>query len=140
MVKMKAIFLILLSLFNFSIKASDCPLDFSSVSALCAELSWLDGPHDGAKSHFEITFFKKGDLSKTPVSPIHKVRIYSYMIMDSGHHHEGPKMTASEVTPGVIEVRDARFFMQGMKGFWEIRIAFSNASQVLSTQSFKVEL
>jgi hypothetical protein len=137
---MKAVFMSFLFLFSYSLKANDCPLDFSNVSNLCAELEWIDGPHDGEKSHFEVSFYKKGDLSKTAVSPIHKVRIYSYMMMDSGHHHEGPKMTAKEIAPGVMEVRDARFFMQGMKGFWEVRIALSNSIQVLSTQSQKVEL
>ena len=98
---------------------ADCPLRFDTES-LCGEIQWIKGPVLNAKSHFQLKFWKDGDALKTPVSPNGTVKIYSWMTMANGHDHGGPKMTKRKISEGVYEVNDARFFMHGMNGFWEI--------------------
>ena len=116
----KMIVTLLLCLTSLTAFAS-CPLSFPN-NGLCAQLDWVKGPWLNKNSHFEVTFWKSTDKSKTPVSPEQEVSIYSWMTMDNGMNHGGPDMTVVETSPGIFEAKDALFFMHGMRGFWEVRI------------------
>lgn len=116
---MKAFILFLaLSLNVFS--EANCPLEFSSEN-LCAELTWIDGPYLNEESTFEVRFWNKFNPGKL-VSPQNEVEMYSWMIMDNGHSHGGPAISWTEESEGLFMVEDARFFMMGMKGYWNIVI------------------
>lgn len=115
-----------------------CPMEFKEVD-LCANIKWINGPNLGQKSHFQLTFWEKGDHSHNPVSPDIDIDIFSWMIMDNGHSHGGPKMNFHEIIPGVFEVRDARFFMHGMHGYWEIRTNLIDEGHVISSAASKVD-
>tara|TARA_B100000925_G_scaffold57475_2_gene38089 strand:+ start:183 stop:590 length:408 start_codon:yes stop_codon:yes gene_type:complete len=115
--KLVAVILIFFSLNSHA----NCPIYFHSES-LCSDISWINGPLLGKKSHFKLSFWRAGDSEMKKISPRADVKIFSWMTMSNGHDHGGPKMTATERTPGVFEVEDARFFMHGMNGFWEIVI------------------
>lgn len=116
---MKTLSLLLMTLLSLN-SFSHCPIDFTEVD-LCADIQWIDGPHDGAVSQFKLMFWKKGDQFHAPISPDFEVDIYAWMTMDNGHNHGGPQMTYKEISEGVFEVNDARFFMHGMRGYWEVR-------------------
>ncbi len=109
-----------------------CPIYFHSES-LCSKLEWKKGPLLNQKSHFELRFWRAGDSEMVNVSPNADVKIFSWMTMGNGHDHGGPKMTVNEIVPGKFEVKDARFFMHGMDGFWEIVIELSNSSNTTDT-------
>jgi hypothetical protein len=115
-----------LYLLLFSVKShANCPIYFHSES-LCSNISWEKGPLLNQKSHLKLSFWRAGDSEMIKVSPKADVKIFSWMTMANGHDHGGPIMTAQEVTPGTFEVKDARFFMHGMNGFWEIVIELTN--------------
>jgi uncharacterized protein YodC (DUF2158 family) len=117
---------------------NDCPMNFS-YSGLCADVQWVDGPYDGKTSEFILTFWQKGDLKKNPVKPNYEVRVYSWMMMSHGHHHGGPKMTPVEITDGVFEVKDARFFMGNMQGYWEVKADLRENGVVVDEAGEKVD-
>ena len=118
--------LIALCLLIFSATThANCPIYFHSES-LCSKISWIKGPLLNQKSHFNLSFWRAGDSEMIKVSPKADVKIFSWMTMANGHDHGGPKMTATEVAPGLFEVKDARFFMHGMNGFWEIVIELTS--------------
>ena len=134
---MKALIMTFSLLLSLGVYGS-CPIDFSA-NGLCAELTWLDGPNLDKKSHFKLTFWDSEDQEQTPVSPEYDVNIYAWMTMHNGHNHGGPAMTYTEVEPGVFEVKDARFFMGRMRGFWEVRTDLSSEGTVLATGASRVE-
>jgi hypothetical protein len=116
---------------------SHCPMDFSEAN-LCAKLEWTNGPVLNQKSSFVINFWEKGDSSHTAVSPRDEISIYSWMIMESGHSHGGPALSWNEVSQGVFESKDARFFMGRMKGHWEVRVDLIENGNVVSRGIHKV--
>ena len=134
---MKSFLVVLTIAFSLSTQAY-CPHYFQSES-LCGELKWVQGPLLNKKSHFLFKFWKEGDREQTSVSPSTEVKIYSWMTMANGHDHGGPKMTARETSPGIFEVRDARFFMHGMNGFWEIVVDLKNNNTVLDSTRYRVQ-
>jgi hypothetical protein len=132
------IFLLVISLL-FSMQAlAHCPMEFEEQS-VCAELTWIDGPHYGATSHFLLKFWSKGDPNHEPVEPTGEVDIYSWMIMHHGHDHAGPALTVAKISDGIYEVMDARFFGSNHHGFWEIRVDILNADSVISSAKKKVQ-
>lgn len=134
---MKKMFTLILLIFSFSSFAS-CPLEFSALN-LCARLKWVDGPHLDQKSYFELKFWDREDQSETAVDPYpYEVKIYSWMTMSNGHHHGGPRFNVERPTPGLYIVRDARFFMGHMNGFWEIRIDLLEEDKVVFNKQVEV--
>ena len=133
---MKFILAIFLIFSTIEIQAA-CDLDFKK-SNICGRVEWVDGPWLGEKSHFEVTMYRKGDISELPVDQQVDFHLYSWMVMDNGHSHGGPKMTYRKIRAGVYEVRDARFFMHGMKGFWEIRADLKRYGRTMETAAFRV--
>lgn len=117
---------------------NDCPMEFVNVD-LCADVKWVEGPHDGQTSEFILKFWQRGDFKKNPIKPNYDVRVYSWMTMNNGHNHGGPKMTASEIADGVYEVKDARFFMGNMQGHWEVRADLSENGTVIDEAGKKVD-
>ena len=134
---MKYLFLTLMLTFS-TFSFADCPMKFPSKS-LCGELNWIKGPLLNVKSHFQFKFWKDGDAEKTPVSPNATVKIYSWMTMANGHYHGGPSMTSRETSTGVFEVNDARFFMHGMRGYWEVVIDLINDGIKTDSARYKVQ-
>ncbi len=88
----------------------------------------------------EVVFWKNDDPAHEPVSPNFDVDIYSWMVMDNGHSHGGPKFSSQEVLPGVFQAKEVRMFMGRMKGFWQIRIDLSRDKKVISTGAKRVKL
>ena len=132
-------FLLFLSSFLLSLTVfAHCPMEFKEVD-LCANLKWIDGPHLDQKSHFQLTFWEKGDLTHTPVSPELEIDIYSWMTMHNGNSHGGPKMNFQEISTGVFEVKDARFFMHGMHGYWEIKADLFEGDSVVSSSASRID-
>lgn len=127
-----------LFLISFSLFANDCPMEFKETK-YCGDVTWIDGPYLDKLSHFQFKTWIKEDESSTTVSPDYNVKIYSWMIMHGGHNHGGPKMNPKEILPGVFDVLDAKFYMGGMEGFWEIRVDLKNNTQVISTASKRVK-
>lgn len=119
---------------------SHCPIEFKEIN-LCGAVTWIDGPYDGKVSKFQVNFWEKGDQYHEPISPAYDIDIYSWMIMENGHSHGGPQMSYQEVSQGIFEVNDARFFMGGMRGFWEVRIElFNDLNQSISLGASRVPL
>ena len=114
-----------------------CPLDFKEQD-ICAEIKWLEGPKLNEKSKFSVTFWRKDDHNLSAIDPGFDVKIYSWMMMDNGHHHGGPKMTAEKKSVGVWQVDDARFFMGGMKGHWLIRVDLIQEAELVERAFEKV--
>ncbi len=135
---MKMITLALFSLLSFNV-FSHCPIDFPEAN-LCGNITWIEGPHLNTTSQFELVFWEKGDHNHVHVSPDFDLNIYTWMVMDSGMNHGGPAITYTEVSEGVFEVLDARFFMHGMQGHWEVRIELNEAGQTISLGSDIVPL
>jgi len=135
---MKALVLTLSFLFSLNLLAH-CPMNFSEVD-LCADIEWIDGPNLDKTSHFQLIFWKNGDHNHEPISPRFDLDIFSWMIMHHGHSHGGPKMTFQEISTGVFEVKDARFFMGGMQGHWEVRVNLLDGEDVVSQGISKVDL
>ena len=110
----------------------NCPLDLEE-SPYCGELQWVDGPHLDRKSHFIVRLWLKTDAERSPVEPKGQVKIFSWMTMANGHNHGGPKFTVERPEVGVYEVKDARFFMGGMQGHWDVKVTLeSMASSLVS--------
>jgi len=135
---MKKIAFLIVLLFSFN-TFSSCPLELTEVD-LCAKLTWIDGPHLDKKSHFKVEFWDKFDESQARVTPSFDINIYAWMIMQNGHSHGGPKMTWNKTKEGVFEVKDARFFMHGMKGYWEVRIGLLEDKAEISMAASRVPL
>ena len=129
-----AMFLILCSVQSWAA----CDFNFEK-NKVCGKLEWIDGPYLGEKSHFEVKMYRKGDLSESPIDAQVDFHFYGWMVMDNGHSHGGPKMTYRRVRPGVYEVRDARFFMHGMQGYWEIRADYRRYGRSMETAAVRVE-
>ncbi len=127
---MKKTMLLIATLLSFN-SFAHCPIAFTEAD-LCADISWIDGPNLGTTSHFEIVFWEKGDHSHTYITPSYDLKMYTWMVMDNGMNHGGPAITFNQVDDGVYEVMDARFFMHGMKGHWEVRIELGNQSGLVS--------
>lgn len=113
-------------------------MEFVEVD-LCGKLTWIDGPYLNKKSHFTVEFWAKGDENKTRIEPEFEIDIYSWMIMESGMSHGGPKITSKKTGVGIYEVKDARFFMGTMKGHWEIRVELMEKFEDISMAAHKVE-
>lgn len=136
---MKKGFMIVFLVFS-SMAFANCPIDLTAAD-LCADLAWIEGPYDGKTSQFRVKFWKSGDEDQVAKSPQYKLDIYSWMVMGNGHNHGGPKLTWSEVSPGVFEVLDARFFMGQMQGHWLVRIdLLDNQNQIAAESSYRVVL
>lgn len=130
--------LLILSTFLVSLNLfAHCPMKFEDTN-LCADLVWVNGPVLNKTSHFQIHFWEEGDESHTPVSPQFDINIYSWMVMDNGHSHGGPKLTWAEVAEGFFESKDARFFMGRMKGYWQVRIDLIQNGSVFAQESVDV--
>lgn len=135
--KMKNLIALSTLLLTISISAH-CPLEFNEVN-LCAEVTWVDGPYLNMKSHFQMLFWEKGDVKHTPVSPKEDVIIDSWMVMHNGMDHAGPRMNPVETSEGIFDVTDARFFMHGSQGYWELITKLTSDGIVISESSLKVE-
>ena len=117
---------------------SHCPIKFESEN-LCANLEWTSGPVLNSLSAFEVVFWKSGDHSHTPVTPKSDVEFMSWMVMDSGMEHGGPAMNWDEVETGIFQVNDARFFMHGMKGYWQVKVQLTKYSELVEEKAVLVE-
>ena len=135
---MKSLITLLAVFLSFNVLAT-CEMPFAQANT-CAKIEWIDGPHLDVKSHFQLTFWEMGDASETPVTPSFDVKVYSWMTMANGHNHGGPAMTLENIGDGLYEVRDARFFMHGMKGFWEVRVELKENRNVISLGKHRVKL
>lgn len=135
---MKKIAVLIMSLLSIS-AFSYCPILFESEN-LCADLEWTRGPVLNQTSGFEVTFWENGDPSHTPVSPGFEVEFMTWMVMDNGHSHGGPAINWDEVEPGVFIVNDARFFMHGMKGYWQVKIQLTENAELVEEQAVMVPL
>ncbi|MBT4762298.1 MAG: hypothetical protein HOO06_11415 [Bdellovibrionaceae bacterium] len=136
----KLLLMVLFFVWNPLFASENCPMDFKNTE-LCADLTWIDGPYVDEKSHFKIMFWKKGDSEKVFVSPDYDLDIYTYMIMDNGHSHRGGiELEWLQVSAGVFESKNARFYMHGMKGFWEVRVGLIQADSIVSQSAYKVDL
>ncbi len=131
----------LITIFSFLIlsfqASAHCPMTFKN-SNLCAGLTWTDGPNLNQTSSFEIMFWKKGDSNHEPVSPAFDINIYSWMIMANGHNHGGPLFDTPEVSTGIFKTEEARFFMHGMQGYWEIRVDLTDTDGNTETEATRV--
>lgn len=107
----KSILFLIFSALTFQAQAH-CPLEFPSVN-LCAEINWLSGPYSDSESHFQLTFWEKGDKNLVPVSPKRNVVIDTFMNMGKHGHPGGIPFTYTEVEPGVIESKDVKFYSMG---------------------------
>ncbi|EQC46832.1 hypothetical protein [Bacteriovorax sp. Seq25_V] len=132
---MKLVFAMFLSLGAFA----HCPLEFKSEN-LCAILNWKKAPIANVDNSFEVTFWKKGDYNHVPVTPQADVGFIAWMVMDNGHQHGGPAMTWNEISEGKFEVNDAKFFMHGMKGYWQVKIQLSEYGDLVEENAVKVDL
>lgn len=103
---------------------------FDFEEGVCATMKWLDGPVLNKKSSFQL-------ILNEPLKESN-IKIYTYMLMDNGHHHGGPKMSFNEITPGVYQSNDARFFMGHMKGCWEVRVELDHPLYGVETIAFPV--
>lgn len=117
---------------------ASCPMSFEQTG-LCAQLEWVDGPYLNTVSHFKIKFHNQNDEDEVAISPQFDIKIYTWMIMASGHSHGGPALNWQEISNGIFESKDARFFMGGMNGYWEIRVDLNSNGSLISRSSQKVE-
>ena len=129
--------LILILIFVTFHAHAHCPLDFKAAD-LCAKITWVNGPFLGSTSHMELNFWEKSDSSHAPISPAFDVNIYSWMVMANGHSHGGPKFQSVEITPGIFETKDVRFFMGRMQGYWLIKIDLSENGNIISAAESEV--
>jgi hypothetical protein len=118
---MKILLALFLTISSLNAHSNSCPLDFSERD-LCAEVKWVSGPNLNKPSHFNLVFWKNGDSSQNPAVVNDQLKVYTWMMMSNGHNHGGPKITLTPLSDGIYEVRDARFFMHGMEGYWEVRV------------------
>jgi hypothetical protein len=133
---MKIFLITILSFITLNTYAS-CPIHFDGTG-LCAKFEWTYGPVLDEKSHFKITFWELGDIDQTEFSPEYEIDIFSWMIMANGHSHGGPGLTWNEISPGVFESKDARFFMGRMKGSWQVKIFLKEGGLVQSEKAIDV--
>lgn len=117
--------LLFMFLFSFKTIADECPLEFNKME-YCASVTWLDGPYLNKKSTFEVKFWKLGDASRELVTPSESIIIKTWMIMDNGHSHGGSAIHPKLIEEGHFVIDDERFFMNGMKGDWNIKIILEN--------------
>jgi hypothetical protein len=136
-IKMRTLFLVLITLFNVSLLAEECELKFTGTP-YCATLEWTKGPLLNDTSAFTLTILD--ETTMMPISPKEEIDIYSWMIMYHGHNHGGPLFGFTEVEEGVFKVDEARFFMGGMRGHWEIRVDLKEGDTLISQIISKVPL
>ena len=129
---MKIILTLFLTLMSFGAVAL-CPLYFADENK-CASLEWTDGPVLNANSSFRVFFWEKGDADHSYVSPEQSVEMKTWMIMANGHSHGGPTITWDEVENGVFEVADAKFFMGGMNGHWQVKVIVGEEEQSVNVE------
>lgn len=135
--KMKKVIVLISLILTVSVSAH-CPLDFKEVD-LCADVTWISGPVLNQKSHFQILFWEKGDAGHVAISPEEEVSVDSWMVMHNGMDHAGPSMSPIEISNGLFDVPDARFFMHGSHGYWELIIKLSKDGNIVSEARHKVE-
>ncbi len=116
-----------------------CPLEFKSEN-LCAVLNWKRAPMANVNNSFDVTFWVKGDKNHVPVSPNADVGFISWMVMDNGNAHGGPTMNWREIEEGRFEVNDAKFFMHGMKGYWQVKVQLSEYGDLVEENAVTVDL
>lgn len=115
-----------------------CPIELEDTN-LCANIEWIDGPNLDNTSEFKLIFWKSGDTNQSEVELDFSINVYSWMTMQSGHSHGGPAMTFEKIGDSEFLIKDARFFMGSMKGFWEVRIDLLKNESVFSTGKIKVD-
>jgi hypothetical protein len=123
--------------FSSTMVMAHCPLEFPQAG-LCANLVWFSGPYVNKPSHFALTFWEIGDHSHRPVKVKQELKVYSWMTMGNGHSHGGAKMSLTNLSDGQYEVRDARFFMAGMDGYWDVRIDLLDQGQLSERATSRV--
>lgn len=57
----------------------------------------------------------------------------SICITRKNNHRGGIPMTWIEVQPGVFEIKDAIFYMGGMKGYWQVRVDMFENKRLVAT-------
>lgn len=92
----------------------------------CVILDWVDGPYLGKYSEARVEFYDKRQVLITPTE---EVKVYPWMIMH-GHAHGSRPVESSFLSEGVLEVSKI-FFMQGMKGTWQLKLDIDNKSYIL---------
>jgi|GEM_PF-2497339 len=132
------ILLAFIVLVSSSLTWAHCPLAFSG-SGLCGNVEWVSGPFINKPSHFTLTFWKNGDSTHQPINVEQELKVYSWMTMGHGHAHGGPKMTLVKLSDGIYEVRDAKFFMGGMDGYWDVRVDLLQQGQLLDRAASRVK-
>tara|TARA_Y100000768_G_C23788612_1_gene591527 strand:- start:278 stop:682 length:405 start_codon:yes stop_codon:yes gene_type:complete len=109
------------------------------VEDICAELEWIDGPHLGKTSHMEVRFYDMVGSQARPIAIDYDVNLYSWMVMDNGHSHPGPQFAFYEISPGIFESKDVRFFMGRMQGYWQIKLELLKEQKIVGEHEFAVE-
>lgn len=119
--------------------SAHCPIEFKSEN-LCASLEWKNPPKINVNNSFKLMFWENGDQNHVPTEPKADLNLKTWMVMANGHSHGGAAMTWSEIEEGVYEVNDAKFFMHGMKGHWEIKVQLLDNGDLVEENTVKVNL
>ena len=99
--------------FNFLL-ASDCQFEFTKTQ-LCNEIIFNDDNIIIPNQKNKMLIKHQIDLKQF------RYDVYSYMIMENGHHHRGPKFNTSLLSDMSLLTTELRIFNGGMSGRWEIR-------------------
>lgn len=127
---MKKLFLSFLIVSSFA--KADCELKFENLNE-CADIKWNYGPVLDQKNQLEVIFDNK------EIEAEGEIKFYAWMIMHGGHAHGGPTMTWNEISAGHYEINDARFFMGGMHGYWELRADLTKDGELIDRAAYRIK-
>lgn len=131
--------ILLVFLVVFGQVQAHCPIEFKTEN-LCANLEWKAPPKLDVNNSFTLTFWQKGDHNHVPTQPKADLNLKTWMVMTNGHSHGGAALTWNELEEGIYEVNNAKFFMHGMKGHWEIKVQLLDSGDLVEENSVKVNL
>ncbi len=135
---MKKILILVTLFYCFQLTAS-CTLYFSSLN-LCGNLTWTTPPNFQNKSSFEFYFYGDQDIDKKAQLPAQSIKFFTWMKMDMGHEHAGPKFLTTMSDTFVFSSNQVKF-LDGMEGKWYLGLKVVNqANQVLETILIPVDI
>lgn len=128
-----------ISLIVSTMASAHCPIEFKTEN-LCASLTWQNPPKLDVNNTFTVKFWQKGDHNHVGMEPKNTLKMKTWMVMDNGHSHGGAAITWNELEEGVYIVENAKFFMHGMKGHWEIKIELFEEQKLIESNAVLVDL
>lgn len=140
-----------------------CPAEVvQNGKSYCASVEWLDGekkikgefvgvdvetaysipmrerPQKWVYSRAAVSIWEKGDATHAPVF-LEGFRVFHYMVMENGHHHDGGSYEFEKDTEGGVYLL-SKMALHRMRGCWSLRWTFSHEDSMSeSSELVKVD-